>query len=178
MMHALFHQVLAQCCCGAAAPPPAPACVYRSIGFEGLEPFSTSIPSGHAPDFAFSGALQIRSEDDFYPTPGDFGFSSGTRWLASSSGFTLTVNAPASTPFNLVRFKYAGGSIITAFGTLGSSTTIVINQSVDPEWFQYSWTQLFSGAERIQRIEFATNAVAGGFVIDDIQFATDMSCVP
>jgi len=174
MMHALFHQVLAQCCCGAAAPPPPPPSpTYLLIDFENATD-DVSINGLSIPGASFSGAGYGGSENNFSPLPADVGYSGDLFAVSDENSITLNITNPSASRFQRLRFRYFGALAISITGTQGSITPLLIDLGAQRRWYLYDWANVMSGEEYISSIVFMRGTTSmGPMGIDHIELASN-----
>lgn len=172
-----------------APPPPPPTPTYLLIDFENGGAAGASVSTASATGVTISGTGIIGDASNWYPTPDDSGLSGwGSKFARRDGGadpaVSIVVTNPTASRFTRFNFMYVGGTRITVFGHLGGTSTLIIDQSLWPDWFDYAtstgaWAGQaglggFSPGEYIQRIEFRYSPTAGGdFGIDQIELASN-----
>jgi len=124
-----------------------------------------------------SGSAFIGSANNFAPVPGDVGLPAGDYFAAGDGPpVVITVNDPAASRFQRLRFLYVGAIEVRVYGHLGTSRVVArIDLTLNPDWYDYgSWIQALSGLEYIQRIEVIRSGSTsfGLFGLDNIELSS------
>jgi hypothetical protein len=141
---------------------------------------STSEFTVSGPGASIEGPGSLYGDEESFQ-PGNSGFP-GVNFIRNNGSvgpFVVTVVNPGGRSFSKIRFNWLGGFEVRAFNAANASIgTILIDQSVNPEWQSSMQTNpetngwfVFTGI--IARVEWHYNQTAGvQFFIDQLEFSS------